>query len=114
MATRPNQWLQGQTNGYTVKPMFRPQTLSPLPPASTPRQGLRTVEAFFLHDNYYVRPRIEFNKGNIPNVKMLNELIDIGFRKFLIPKISQLDELKYMQKALSNRWEPINAPCSIL
>ena len=59
---------------------------------------LERLNKLELHDNYYVRPRIEFNKGNIPNVKMLNELIDIGFRKFLIPKISKLDELKYLQK----------------
>ena len=61
---------------------------------------LERLNKLELHDNYYVRPRIEFNKGNIPNVKMLNELIDIGFRKFLIPKISKLDELKNLQKVL--------------
>ena len=61
---------------------------------------LERLNRLELHDNYYVRPRIEFNDGNIPNLKILNELIDIGFRKFLIPKVSKLDELKYVQKVL--------------
>ena len=61
---------------------------------------LERLNRLELHDNYYVRPCIEFNDGNIPNLKMLNELIDIGFRKFLIPKVSKLDELKYVQKVL--------------
>ena len=61
---------------------------------------LERLDRLELHDNYYVRPRIEFNDGNIPNLKMLNELINIGFRKFLIPKVSKLDELKYVQKVL--------------
>ena len=61
---------------------------------------LERLNRLELHDNYYVRPRIEFNDGNIPNLKMLNELINIGFRKFLIPKVSKLEELKYVQKVL--------------
>ena len=61
---------------------------------------LERLSRLELHDNYYVRPRIEFNDGHITNVKMFNELIDIGFSKFLIPKVSKLDELKYVQKVL--------------
>ncbi len=61
---------------------------------------LERLKRLELHDNYYVRPRIEFNDENIPDLKMLNELINIGFRKFLIPKVSKLEELKYVQKVL--------------
>lgn len=64
------------------------------------KECLERLNRLELYDNYYVRPRIEFKAGNIPDMKMLNELIDIGFRKFLIPKISELDELKYIQKVL--------------
>ena len=53
-----------------------------------------------LRDNYYVRPRIDFSPGETPDLKLITDLIDIGFRKFLIPKISELDELKYLQKIL--------------
>ena len=34
---------------------------------------LERLNRLELHDNYYVRPRIEFNDGNIPNLKILNE-----------------------------------------
>lgn len=61
---------------------------------------LERLNGLEIRDNYYVRPRIDFDEGNNPALKLLTNLIDIGFRKFLIPKISELDELKYLQKVL--------------
>lgn len=61
---------------------------------------LERLNRLELHENYYVRPRIDFDEGNNPDLELLTDLIDIGFRKFLIPKISELDELKYVQKVL--------------
>ncbi len=61
---------------------------------------LERLNRLELRDNYYVRPRVDFDEERKPNLKPLTDLIDIGFRKFIIPKFSELDELKQMQKLL--------------
>ena len=61
---------------------------------------LERLNSLELHGNYYVRPRIIFNEGNNLDLKLLTDLVDIGFSKFLIPKISGLDELIYIQQIL--------------
>ena len=61
---------------------------------------LERLNRLELRDNYYVRPRIDFSPGGTPDLKLITDLVDIGFRRFLIPKISELEELKYLQKVL--------------
>ena len=61
---------------------------------------LERLDILELRDNYYVRPRILFNDVNNTDLKLLTDLVNIGFSKFLIPKISGLDELKYIQQIL--------------
>ena len=59
---------------------------------------LERLNTLQLRDNYYVRPRIVYNKENNHDLKLLTDLIDIGFRKFLIPKIRVLEELEYLNQ----------------
>jgi citrate lyase beta subunit len=58
---------------------------------------INNISKVSLKNNYYARPRIFFKK----NEKYIKKLVLIGFKKFIIPKISSLQHLKNIKKTIT-------------
>jgi len=64
------------------------------------KSSLDKLKKIKLNDNHYARLRFgSFKKNNSESI-ILSHLINLGFKKFLVPKISDLDELKKMKSYL--------------
>ena len=57
---------------------------------------IKNISNIKLQNNYYVRPRILFNNNEI----YIKKLVHLGFKKFVLPKISTLQDLRNIKKTI--------------
>ena len=67
------------------------------------RGSLENLERLDIKENFFVRPRISFLNGRMVEVDLVKKLLGMGFKSFVLPKISTLDELELFANVASGR-----------
>ena len=74
---------------------------------SETKSSMDQLSKIYLKDNYFVRPRIFSIATNKLELTLFSELLNIGFKNFLIPKIIYVEELNIIKKCILEQSQEI-------
>lgn len=74
--------------------------------------SIENIKTIHIHSNWYARPNISKTNSNTINLSQLEQLLTIGFKKFVIPKIDTFFEFEQIIELFKTK--KIDASCILL